>query len=75
MGTITDRFHEENYTGKSAPVGPKSIYLIEIRRTGEFVLAIGYNYHIYIQKIVQDTVIWARVNEQFTIVKCVDGII
>ena len=75
MGTITDRFHEENYTDKFTPVGPKSKYLIEIKRTGEIVLAIVYDYRIYIQKIVQNTVIWTPVNEQCTIIKSLDGII
>ena len=75
MGTITDRFHEENYTDEITPVGPKSKYLIEIKRTGEIVLAIVYDYHVYIQKIVQNTVIWTPVNEQCTIVKSLDGII
>jgi len=72
MGTITDRFHEENYTAKITPVGPKSGHLIEIERTGEIVLAIVYDYRIYIQKIVQDTVIWTQVNEQCTIIKSLD---
>lgn len=75
MGTITDRFHEENYTDKITPVGDKSKYLIEIRSTGEIVLAIVYDYRVYIQKIVQDTVIWTPVNEQCTIIKSLDGII
>ena len=75
MGTITDRFHEENYTDKITPVGPKSKYLIEIERTGEIVLAIVYDYRIYIQRIFQDTVVWTRFNEQFTIIKNLDGII
>ena len=75
MGTITDRFHEENYTDKITPVGEKSKYLIEIQRTGEIVLAIVYDYHIYIQKVVQDTVIWAPVNERCTIIRNLDGII
>lgn len=75
MGTITDRFHEEDYTDKITPIGTKSKYLIEIRRTGEIVLAIVYDYHTYIQKIVQDTVVWTPVNEQCTIIKSLDGII
>lgn len=75
MGTITDRFHEANLTDKITPVGDKSKYLIEIQSTGEIVLAIVYDYHIYIQEVVQDTVIWAPVNEQCTIIKSLDGII
>ena len=75
MGTIIDRFHEENYTDRITPVGPKSKYLIEIERTREIVLAMVYDYHVYIQKVVQNTVIWAPVNEQYIIIKNLDGII
>ena len=75
MGTITDRFHEENYTDKITPVGSKSKYLIEVRSTGEIVLAIVYDYRVYIQKIVQNTVIWTPINEQCTIIKSLDGIL
>lgn len=75
MGTITDRFHEENYTDKITPVGLKTPYLIEIQRTGEVVLGIMYDYHIYIQKVVQDTVIWAPVNEKYTIIESLGGVI
>ena len=75
MGTITDRFHEENYTDKITPAGPKSKYLIEVKRTGEIVVAIVYDYRIYIQKIFQDSVVWTRINEQCTIIKSLDGII
>ena len=75
MGTITDRFHEENYTDKITPVGQKSKYLIEVRSTGEIVLAIVYDYRIYIQRIFQDTVVWTRINEQCTIIKSLDGIL
>ena len=75
MGTITDRFHEENYTDKITPVGDKQKFLIQIQRTGEIVLAIVYDYRVYIQKVVQDTVIWAPVNERCTIIRNLDGII
>ena len=75
MGTITDRFHEENYTDRITPVGPKSKYLIEIERTGEIVLSMVYDCHVYIQKVVQNTVIWTPVNEQYIIIKNLDGII
>ena len=75
MGTITDRFHEENYTDKITPVGDKQKFLIQIQRTGEIVLAIVYDYRVYIQKIIQGNVIWTRVNEQCTIILNLDGII
>ena len=75
MGTITDRFHEENYTDEITPVGTKQKFLIEIQSTGEIVLAIVYDYRVYIQKIIQGNVIWTRVNEQCTIVLNLDGII
>ena len=75
MGTITDRFHEENYTDKITPVGLKTPYLIEIQRTGEVVLGMVYDYHVYIQKVINDTVIWTRVNEQCTIILNLDGIL
>lgn len=75
MGTITDRFHEENYTDRITPVGPKAKFLIVIERTGEIILAMVYDYHVYIQKVVQNTVIWTRVNEQYIIIKDLDGII
>ena len=75
MGTITDRFHEEIYTDITIPVGPKSKYLIEIARTGEIVMAVVYDYRVYIQKIIQGNVIWTRVNEQCTIILNLDGII
>lgn len=72
MGTITDRFHEENYTDKITPVVPNSKYLIQIERTGEIMLAIVYDYRIYVQRIVEDDVVWACVNEQCTIIKRLD---
>jgi len=75
MGTITDRFHEEDYTDKITPIGPKSKYLIEIQRTGEIVLAIVYDYRAYIQKVVENTVIWVPVNETCTIRTNLDGIL
>lgn len=75
MGTITDRFHEENYTDKITPVKDKSKYLIEIERTGEIMLAIVYDYRIYVQRIIEDTVVWSPVNEKCTIMKCLDEII
>lgn len=75
MGTITDRFHEENYTDKITPVGDKQKFLIEIQSTGEIVLAIVYDYRVYIQKIIKGNVIWTRVNEQCTIILNLDGII
>ena len=75
MGTITDRFHEENYTDKITPIGTKSKYLIEVKRTGEIVVAIVYDYRIYIQRIFQDSVVWTRINEQCTIIKSLDGIL
>ena len=75
MGTITDRFHEENYIDRIIPAGPKAKFLIVIERTREIVLAMVYDYHLYIQKIVQNTVIWTPVNEQYIIIKDLDGII
>ena len=75
METITVTFHEENSIDKITPVGQKEKYLIKIERTGEIVLAIVYDYHIYIQKIFQDSVVWIRINEQYTIIKSLDGII
>ena len=75
MGTITDRFHEENYTDRLTPIGPKLQYLIEIERTKEIVLAIVYDYHVYIQKVVQNTVVWTPVNEQYIIIKNLNEII
>ena len=75
MGTITDRFHEENYTDKITLVGQKEKYLIKIDRTGEIVLAIARNYRIYIQKIFQDSVVWTWLNEPCTIILNLDGII
>ena len=75
MGTITDRFHEANYTDKITPVELKSKYLIEIERTGEIVLAMVYDYRIYVQSFFENTVVWSPFNEQCTIIKCLDKII
>ena len=75
MGTITDRFHEASFTDQITPVGDKSKYLIEVRSTGEIVLAIVYDYRVYIQKVIQGTVIWTPVNEQCTIILNLDGIL
>ena len=75
MGTITDRFHEENYTNKITPIRFKSKFLIEIESTGEIVLAVLYHCRLYIQKIDQDTVIWTPFNERCSIIKSLDGII
>lgn len=75
MGTITDRFHEENYTKKFKLVRDPAKYLIEIERTGEIVVGIMCDSDIYIQKIIENIVIWAPLNETCTLIKSLDGII
>ena len=75
MGTITDRFHEENSTKKFKLIRDPEKYLIEIERTGEIVVSIMYDCDIYIQKIIENIVIWAPLNEKCTLIKNLDGII
>ena len=75
MGTITDRFHEENYTIKKKWLKASSKYLVEIDRTGEILVVKVDDCHIYIQKTFQDTVSWVETDEKCTIIKNLDGII
>ena len=75
MGSITDRFHEENYIDKITPLGVQAKYLIEIEKTGEIVVGVISNCNLYIQKIDQDAVIWVPLNEKCTLIKNLYGII